>query len=96
MFVVERTKTKLTVDMNVVISKESKEYENLYDAINYFEQLKKVDEARFEVLALNYNDFYIDSNSNKTSYHYVIGQCKISCEIIGVLNDAIEEFFVKY
>lgn len=94
MFTVKRTKTSLITHNDIYVQKY--EYDELYDALNHMERLRKEDAARYEILVSKYPSFFADSDYNKTSYHYTFEACLISCEVIGILEDAEQEFYVKY
>lgn len=93
MFVVKRTTTSLIT--NIDVSTQKYEYEELYDALDHIKRLRKEDMARYKTLIAVYPSFFADYNFDETTYHYTIGKCTISCEIIGVLEDAEKEFYMN-
>ena len=94
MFIVKRTKRNTSHITTRAVHIARYEHDNLSDAIEHMEQLRRADSARYSTLVSKYPWFFADHDISKTSYHYTFGQCTISCEIIGVLEDAEKE--VKY
>lgn len=70
-------------------------YEELSDAIEVIETLRKADLARYTILMQKHPELFYDDSHDSTSYHFVVGDCEIFCEIEGVYEDAYKEFFMN-
>ena len=79
---------------NYTVGVKTYEYEDLSDAIEAIEKLRKADLARYTVLMSKHPKLFYDDSHNSTGYYFIVGNCEISCEIEGVYEDAYKEFFM--
>ena len=92
MFTVQRQ--VLNIDNGVRVSNQSYEHKELADALDCMDCLRRQDSARYKVFTAKKPDFFADHKYDDTGYHYTIGKCKIICEILGLYESAVKEFFI--
>lgn len=93
MFTVIRSTLSLKTHHTIRIKKY--EYEDLHEALDCLERLRKEDMARLNILESKFPLLFYDSSYNTISYHATAGACYIYCEIEGILEDACQEFYVE-
>lgn len=93
MFTIKRETSNYMKGYNVNVEKY--EREQLSDAIELVEKLRKADLTRYTTLMSKHPNLFYDDSHDNTSYHFVIGNCEITCNIEGIYEDAYREFFME-